>query len=220
MKKYIMFDHDGVLVETEYWYYMANKRALASLGIDLQRDVYMANMADGVSSWEIARAAGIPEPEIKHSRELRNRYYQAYLSTEDIEIEGVLSTLAKLSNTYRMGIVTTSKPEDFSLIHNTRRILEYIEFYLTRESYEHAKPHPEPYLAGLKRFGASASETVVVEDSARGLRSAVAAGIDCIVVANQFTRGQDLSAATTKVNAFTDLPSAIEGLTNHRSRQP
>ena len=49
MKKYILFDHDGVLVETEHWYYLANKRALASLGIDLPRNAYLVNMANGVS---------------------------------------------------------------------------------------------------------------------------------------------------------------------------
>ena len=212
MKKYILFDHDGVLVETEHWYYMANMRALASLGIDLARDVYLANMADGISSWELARAAGSPDSEIKRSRELRNRYYQEYLVREDIEIDGVLSTLTELSRTYLMGIVTTSKRADFLLIHDRRSILDSMEFYLTREDYDQAKPHPEPYLAGLKRFGASAAETVVIEDSARGLKSAVAAGIDCIVVANDFTKGHDLSAAILKVDKFADLPSAIEGL--------
>ena len=54
MKKYILFDHDGVLVETEHWYYLANKRALASIGIDLPRDEYLLNMANGVSAWEAA----------------------------------------------------------------------------------------------------------------------------------------------------------------------
>jgi beta-phosphoglucomutase-like phosphatase (HAD superfamily) len=49
VKKYILFDHDGVLVETEQWYYLANKRALASLEIDLQLDAYLMNMTDGVS---------------------------------------------------------------------------------------------------------------------------------------------------------------------------
>jgi HAD superfamily hydrolase (TIGR01509 family) len=212
MKKYILFDHDGVLVETEHWYYMANMRALAPLGIDLARDVYLANMADGISSWELARAAGLPDSEIKRSRELRNRYYQEYLVREDIEIDGVLSTLTELSRTYLMGIVTTAKRADFLLIHERRSILDYMEFYLTVEDYDQAKPHPEPYLAGLKRFGASAAETVVIEDSARGLKSAVAAGIDCIVVANDFTKGHDLSAAILKVDKFADLPSAIEGL--------
>ena len=43
--------------------------------------------------------------------------------TEDIEIEGVLQTLAELADTYRMGVVTTSKRTDFALIHERRSIL-------------------------------------------------------------------------------------------------
>ena len=81
-------------------------------------------------------------------------YYQEYLMTEDIEIEGVLETLDVLAGEYRMGIVTTSKPPDFALIHERRSILDHMEFHLTREDYERAKPHPEPYLKGLQRFGA------------------------------------------------------------------
>ncbi len=214
MKKYILFDHDGVLVDTEQWYYQANKRALAPLGIVLPRDTYLANMANGVSAWEAARVSGISEAEIRRGRDLRNQYYQEYLVTEDIEIEGVLETLADLAGTYRMGIVTTSKRADFALIHEKRSILDYMEFYLTVEDYERAKPHPEPYLTGLQRFGATAAETVVVEDSARGLKSAIAAGIDCIVVANEFTAAHDLSQATAKVAAFRELPSAIRNLTS------
>ncbi len=223
MKKYILFDHDGVLVETEHWYYLANKRALASLGIDLPRDAYLVNMANGVSAsgppWEAARVSGISESEIKRGRELRNRYYQEYLMTEDIEIGGVLQTLAELADTYRMGIVTTSKRTDFALIHEKRFILDYMEFYLTVEDYERAKPHPEPYLSGLQRFGATAAETVVIEDSARGLKSAIAAGIDCIVVANEFTAAHDLSKATAKVATFRELPSTIKGLTSLARRR-
>ena len=214
MKKYILFDHDGVLVDTEHWFYLASKRALAPLGIDLPLDAYLANMANGISAWEAPRALGICESEIKHGRELRDRYYREYLLTEDIEIEGVEETLEALAETYKMAIVTTSRPADFALIHEKRSILDYMEFYLAREDYERAKPHPEPYLKGLQRFGASAAETVAIEDSARGLKSAVAAGIDCIVVANEFTASHDLSKATAKVASFRELPSAIKGLSS------
>ena len=213
MKKYILFDHDGVLVDTEPWYYLANLRALASLGIDLPRDAYVALMAKGVSAWEAARVSGIPDAAVRQGRDLRNRYYQEYLVTEDIEIDGVLETLAELAGTYRMGIVTTSKRTDFALIHQRRSILDYMEFHLTREDYERAKPHPEPYLRGLQRFGAAAAEAVVVEDSARGLQSARAAGIDCVVVANTFTAAHDFSKATARVATFRELPSTIRSLT-------
>ena len=214
MKKYILFDHDGVLVDTEHWYYLAGKRALASLGIDLPLDAYLANMANGVATWQVAQDRGVSESEIDRCRELRNRYYQEHLATEDIEIEGVLETLDVLTAEYKMAIVTTSRPSDFALIHEKRSILDHMEFHLARGDYERAKPHPEPYLKGLERFGATAAETVVVEDSARGLKSAIAAGIDCIVVANKFTESHDLSRATARVATFRELPSALKELSS------
>ena len=176
MKKYILFDHDGVLVDTEFWYYKAGERALADIGFTLDRDQYVRDMIQGLATWAQARAAGIDEQTISRQREVRNVYYQEYLRTEDIEIEGVLETLDVLAGEYRTGIITTSKRTDFALIHEGRSILDHMEFYLTREDYEQAKPHREPYLRGLQRFGATAAETVVIEDSARGLKSAVAGG--------------------------------------------
>lgn len=86
------------------------------------------------------------------SREIRNFYYQDYLRTEAIEIEGVIETLAELSKYVRMAIVTTAKRADFQLIHKERQIRQFMEFILVREDYERTKPHPEPYLTGLKRF--------------------------------------------------------------------
>ena len=211
-KKYILFDHDGVLVDTEHWYYRANQRALAPLGIELPLDEYLVNMSQGITTWASARAQGIPEADIDQARILRNQYYQEYLATEEIEISGVLETLAILAKDYQMAIITTSKPADFDLIHKERSIIDPMAFCLTRNDYDNAKPHPEPYLKGLERFGATAAETVVVEDSARGLQSAVAAGIDCIAVANAFTASHDLSQATAKIATIADLPAAIKKL--------
>ena len=212
MKKYILFDHDGVLVDTEFCYYKAGERALADIGFTLDRDQYLRDMTQSMATWAQAVAAGVDEQTISRQREVRNVYYQEYLRTEDIEIDGVLETLDVLAADYRMGIITTSKPDDFALIHKNRSILDHMEFYLAPDDYERAKPHPEPYLKGLQRFGATAAETVVVEDSARGLVSAVAAGIDCIVVANDFTASHDLSKATAKVDTFRELPSTIKRL--------
>ena len=185
MKKYILFDHDGVLVDTELWYYRAGERALADIGVTLDKDLYVRDMNQGLGTWAQARAAGIDEQIISRQREVRDRYYQEYLRTESIEIDGVAETLAELSTYVRMAIVTTAKRADFDLIHEKRQIRQFMDFVLVREDYQRAKPHPEPYLTGLKRFGATREETLVVEDSTRGLSSAVAAGIDCAVVAQR-----------------------------------
>ncbi len=70
----------------------------------------------------------------------------------------MLDVLAELSAHVRMAIVTTSKRADVEFIHRARRITAHMDFVLTREDYTQAKPHPEPYLTGLRRFGARTDE--------------------------------------------------------------
>lgn len=212
MRDYILFDHDGVLVDTEPWYYEANVRALREIGVRFSRDQYLGLMADGISCWSLAQAAGLPDAPVAEARTRRDAYYQAFLRSEDIEIPGVLETLEELSHRFRMGIVTTAKREDFTVIHEQRTIMRWMEFALTREDYTHAKPLPDPYLAGLEQLGAPPRRTIVVEDSARGLKSALAAGLDCIIVESEFTRSHDFSGAALVIDQFRSLPEAVARL--------
>lgn len=209
MKKYILFDHDSVLVDTEFWYYKAGERALAAIGLILDKDQYVRDMSQGLGTWAQVRAAGVDEQTISRQREVRDEYYQEYLRTEAIEIEGVVDTLAELSKYVRMAIVTTAKRVDFDLIHEKRQIRQFMDFVLVREDYKLSKPHPEPYLTGLKRFGATKEETLVVEDSSRGLNSAVAAGIDCAIVHNAFTKSQDFSQASYRIETLRELKEIV-----------
>ena len=209
MKKYILFDHDGVLVDTERWYFRAGARALADIGFTMDEDQYLRDMNQGLATWAQARAAGIDEQTISRQREVRNEYYQEYLRTERIEIDGVVEALAELAPYVRMAIVTTARRVDFDVIHEGRHIRRFMEFVLTREDYRLAKPNPEPYLTALKRFEATPQETLVVEDSSRGLISAVAAGIDCAVVHNAFTQSQDFSRASHRIDTLVELKDII-----------
>jgi HAD superfamily hydrolase (TIGR01509 family) len=213
LKNYILFDHDGVLVDTEFWYYKAGERALADIGLTLDKDQYLRDMNQGLGTWAQARTAGIDEQTISRQREVRNDYYQEYLRTEAIEIEGVVEALAELSKYVRMAIVTTAKSVDFEIIHEKRQIRQFMDFILVREDYKLAKPHPEPYLTGLKRFGATKEETLIVEDSSRGLNSAVAAGIDCAIVYNDFTKTHDFSLARYHIDALIELKDIILNVT-------
>jgi HAD superfamily hydrolase (TIGR01509 family) len=209
VKKFVLFDHDGVLVDTERWYFRAGQRALADIGVVLAEDRYLQDMAAGLGTWAQAKVAGVDETTINRQRRVRDGYYQQYLRTEEIEIDGVVDALSELSQHVRMGIVTTAKRADFDLIHEKRQITQFMEFVLVREDYVHAKPCPEPYLTGLTRFPATSHETLVVEDSARGLTSAVAAGIDCVIVDNDFTSNHDFSRASYRIRTLGELKDIV-----------
>jgi HAD superfamily hydrolase (TIGR01509 family) len=210
MKKYILFDNDGVLVETENWYYEANKKALKQLGLNLQMDEYQEIMARGGTAWELAINAGITTEIIDKKRVQRDNYYQEFLHTKNLEIPNVKKVLKNLSKKYKMAIVTTSRRVDFELIHKNRGISDYMQFVLCVEDYERAKPYPDPYLKGLELLKASAKDTIVVEDSQRGLISAVNANIECVIVKNEFTKTHDFS----KANYFIDTLEQLEIILN------
>ena len=209
MRKYLLWDHDGVLVDTEKWYFAATQDSLRRLGVELDQLTYLRLMADGRASWELARARGISEEVIAAARRDRDVCYQRYLAEADIEIEGVLDVLSELRAAYRMAIVTTAKREDFALIHRSRQIAAFFEFVINVEDCTHAKPHPDPYLRALSRFSAPAGEAVAIEDSSRGLKAALAAGLDCIIIRNEFTAAQDFTGAWRIVDSIRDLPSVL-----------
>jgi len=212
MKKYILFDNDGVLVETEKWYHKANTKALAEIDIELSFDEYMQIMISGSSVWEIPHAKGFSQAVIDNKRAQRDLYYQEFLQTEHIEIEGVTQILQELSKNYKMGIVTTSRRVDFDLIHNQREIVKYMDFTLCVEEYPRAKPYPDPYLAGMKKFNALNSECLVVEDSQRGLSSAFNANIECAIVENHFTLSHDFTNASYRIKTLQDLPKLLASI--------
>lgn len=211
MSKYshILLDHDGVLVNTEPLYFRATQSCVADLGVDLQLAEYLVLMAEGRSAWYLARQAGVREVEIERARNRRNSLYRELLASEPIDIEGVDDVLSELSNSYLIAIVTTALPEDFELIHRSRNIVANVDFVVTRDWYRHSKPHPDPYLTALARFGIGPEVALAVEDSQRGLRSAIAAKIDCAIVHSEFTSAQDLSKATYHIEYLSDLITQI-----------
>ncbi len=206
---HVLFDHDGVLVDTEPLYFAATQQHLARLGVELEHEQFLALQVRGCNAWELVAPA--LKRYVDQARSARNATYQRLLRSRRIEIDGVLDTLEALAGVVKMCIVTTSRREDFELIHRHRGIVPFMEFVLCREDYELSKPDPEPYLTALRRFGVTPGEALVVEDSARGLAAASAAGLDCAVVHSAFTAGQDFTGARYQIENLAALEEILGG---------
>lgn len=87
-----------------------------------------------------------------------------------------------------MGVVASARRQHLNAAHAKSRVIQYMDFVLTREDYTHSKPHPEPYLTAMERHGLRLDECIVVEDSERGLAAAAAAGVGCIILLIEWTR--------------------------------
>ncbi len=211
--RYVLWDNDGVLVDTEGGYFDATCRALGECGITLDRDRYMQLRARGESAWQLAIEAGLPPEQIARHRDARDAYYRDFIARSSLEIPGAHDVIARLATRYEMAVVTTSKRRNFELIHRQRRLVRHMQFVLTREDFANGKPAPDGYLAALERFGASPSEAVVIEDSAQGLNAAYAAGIRCLIVHNRFFGDMhDFDGAALRLRTIAEVPEALSRL--------
>lgn len=211
MLQAILWDNDGVLVDTERLFYEANRELFRPLGLDLSEQHFFDwYLADNCGAWHLLEPA-MSEAQMEAWRAHRNRRYALRLASEHIPaIDGVAEVLARLAPRVRMGVVTSSIREHFDIIHQRLPLRQHFEFVLTHESCVHSKPSPEPYLLGLERLGVAAADALVVEDSPRGLQAAMAAGIRCVVLRNALTRGYDFPGAYRVVDTMPQLLAEIE----------
>lgn len=211
MIKALFWDNDDVLVDTEHLYFRATQQVLGeSAGINLNRnDFIRISLQQGRSVFTLARERGFDVETCEQMRQERNDLYAQLLSREAEAIDGVEETLQALQERLQMAIVTSSLGEHFDIIHGRTGLLKYFDFWLTREDYRQTKPHPEPYLSALKRSGLQPEECLVVEDTERGLKAAVAAGIPCLVIPGELTRGHDFSVAHGILQDVREIPSFL-----------
>ncbi|MBN2614046.1 MAG: HAD family phosphatase [Bacteroidales bacterium] len=209
-KKAILWDNDGVLVDTEKYFFKATKEILKKAGIDLTTDLFIEYaLIKGIGPWHLLEEKGFDGRAVSVLRAERDDLYNQYLEKYDLTIDGVEETLKSLSGKFLMGIVTSSKPHHFKTIHRHGHILKYIDFVVTPNDYTKYKPDPEPYITGWKKTNQSRQSCVVIEDSRRGLLSAKAAGLDCIIIPNELTKTSGFSEANLVIDSITQLPNIL-----------
>jgi HAD superfamily hydrolase (TIGR01509 family) len=196
MFKAIFWDNDGVLVDTEKFYYLANKKLLSRYEIELTeelfRDLYLTR---STGAWHLIPNVNLGSLDISNLRNERNAMYIEMLQTGDFKIPGVEQTLKLLKARYTMAVVTSSLRKHFEIIHRRTNYLRFFNFVLTREDYNKSKPEPEPYLTALELLAIDPEYVVVVEDSERGIIAAKRAGLTCWAVPNRLSTHGDFSQA-------------------------
>ncbi len=192
----LLFDNDGVLVDTEGLYYRANREVLAGVGVALDEATYVELfLREGTGAWHLAEARGLSADAVADLRATRDRRYAELLDEVPIAIPGVADLLPALAARDRLAIVTSSEPGPFARTHARTGLLPHFELVLTRVDTQRSKPDPEPYLCAVARLGLPPERCLVIEDSERGLRAAKAAGLTCWVVPSGLTAGGRFEAA-------------------------
>lgn len=206
----LFWDHDGVLVDTEGLYFRATREMLATVGVDLTEPLYrQLFLVEGRGAWHLAEARGVSHDAIAELKLRRSARYTELLVAGDVMIAGARAVVEALRPRFRMAIVTSSHRAHFDAIHRRTGLPALFEFVLAREDYGQSKPHPEPYLTAVARLGLAPERCLVIEDSARGLRAAKAAGLTCWVVPSGLTVASSFDEADRRFDSLTDLAHAL-----------
>ncbi|MBW1690506.1 MAG: HAD family phosphatase [Deltaproteobacteria bacterium] len=208
--KALLWDNDGVLVDTEELYFRATRDVLSDVGIDLSRDLFIRiSLEQGRSAFDLAAERALSHEAITRLRDDRNKRYSKLLRKGVRVLDGVENTLRQLHGKVVMGVVTSSRKEHFEIIHNATGLLRFFDFVLTREDYRKSKPNPDPFLTATRQNGLSPEHCIIVEDSERGLAAAKAAGIKCIVVPSYLTRDSDFKGAYRVLDSVHQVPYEV-----------
>ncbi len=184
----ILWDNDGVLVNSEQLFYEANKRYFAQHGIQLSHAQFFdLFLHSNTGAWHLIGYEN--DEQIRQGRQQRNAIYTELLTnTSDLTMAGIDTVLQEFATRCRMAIVTSSERHHFDQIHHRTNVLQHFEFVVAAGDYQHEKPNPEPYLTALTRLALPAHACIAIEDSPRGLAAAHAAGLRCVVIRSELTK--------------------------------
>jgi putative hydrolase of the HAD superfamily len=187
----LIFDLDGLLVDTEQVFYGCIRDALALFGVQTSVDQYVnRDLQNGTSLVDYLQSTGLISDRAKVEEVIYDSYRVA-LTKELRVMPHAVSAVKRLSKDYRLALASSSRREFVDYILKRIGLESTFESIVTREDTAKVKPDPECFLNVLQGMNLNAGDCLVVEDSLRGVRAAQALSIRVVVVPNNLTAGGD-----------------------------
>jgi HAD superfamily hydrolase (TIGR01509 family) len=201
----VVFDLDGLLIDTEPVFRAAAARLLAGHGIRpdaaFMRSIMGVPGRDALPRFRDHFRLTIPLDEIE--RGYRHFFFEVLQSDPAQLMPGALELLAALEEHGVPKVIATSSGRDYvRVVFGPHGLLDRFHFVLTCEDVSHGKPHPEVYELAARRLGLPPAEVLVLEDSPVGMRAAKAAGCRCVVVPHEDTPRAELTRADAAVESL------------------
>jgi HAD superfamily hydrolase (TIGR01509 family) len=183
----IVFDLDGLMVDSEPLSMKAWQKLLAEFGHSLEEEDYPSLIGiDGDSTINLLRQKMDIPLNNGEIMDLHDRYWIA-IAREEVQPVSGLSDLVEAfkSRDYKLGVASNSRSEYVHAVLDTIELKEDFHCVMSSDQVQRGKPAPDVYQAVAACLGVEPEVCLALEDSPTGLKSALAAGMRCIVVPNQ-----------------------------------
>jgi HAD superfamily hydrolase (TIGR01509 family) len=192
----LIFDFDGLVLETEEPIYLAHAAVYTEHGHELSREFWQTTVGTDTFDPDADLESRLGRPLDRAAvSQARSRRTQELLAGREV-LPGVLDLRDRVRAAgLKLGIASSSSRRWVAGHLQRLGIAEGWDCIVCREDSELAKPDPGLYLAALECLEVAPSEAVAIEDSGHGVTAARAAGIACLVVPSVMTAGADFSEA-------------------------
>jgi HAD superfamily hydrolase (TIGR01509 family) len=212
----LIFDFDGLILDTEGPIYRSWQEVYRAHGVDLPFQQWVKTVGSSNDAFHPQRyleeRLGHPLPQEVVDRRIERR---ALLVLEQPLLPGVAELVddAKALG-MKVGVASSSSRAWVSGHLERLGLLDRFDCLRTRDDVERVKPEPDLYLAVLECLGVAPREALAIEDSPNGIVAAKRAGLRCVAVPNPITAGLDLSLADLRLGSLTELrlPQVLERL--------
>ncbi len=209
MFKAVLFDMDGVIVDTEPLHRKAYFKMFSDVRIYVDEALYAS--FTGQSTINICKRL-VNHFNLTHAPEylvkLKRQHFK-YLFENDADlalIDGVLDLIKDYhANGIKLVVASSASMPNINRIFERFDLNPYFMGKFSGADLKQSKPHPEIFIKAAEHTGYSKSECMVIEDSTNGIKAAHAAGIFCTAFKSPHSSGQDYSKANRVIEGFEEI---------------
>jgi HAD superfamily hydrolase (TIGR01509 family) len=209
MIRALIFDFDGLILETEWAMYQAWAELYQSFGCQISMEGWVSTIGTDEARYDphldLERQVGhlLDWPTLTPWRGQRERELVAGLDLRP-GVEAYLTGAQRLG--LKIGLASSSSRAWVEGHLQQRGLLPCFDCLCTREDVIRVKPDPALYRLALEKLAVQGKEAIAFEDSMHGMLAARQAGLFCVVVPIEFTRHLPLESADLRLNSLAELP--------------
>jgi HAD superfamily hydrolase (TIGR01509 family) len=204
----VIFDMDGVLVDTEPYYFKSNRALFAELGFTVPKEEYVHFVGSSAQlMWSTLKRKFSLKQTVDELIEMEYAAHRKNIAAVPalVPIPGIRAFLERLRGGGASLAVASSSPRRVvELTLGKAGLAEFFPVTVCGEEIERGKPHPDIFLKTARLLNAPPADCLVIEDSPRGIEGARAAGMKTVGFRNPNSGDQDLSRADVVIDSFSE----------------
>ncbi len=197
MAEAVIFDLDGILVDTEHYKFKAWQAAFRTIGVEMDLDEFQREwVLKGTSFAEFLKGRGLQGAATEDDlRPVVNEHYLGAIDEDVCLMPGVSEVLDRLGNEFPLGLATSSHRMYADRILQKFEIAERFKATACGSEVERLKPSPDVLLLAAERMDVDPKVCVAIDDAPKGIKGAKNAGMRAIAVPTKDTQFGDFDEA-------------------------